>query len=219
MFNKRFECAEGNMDFVHANMLVKNIRFALISLECIMDRQEIDFALYEDRHTYYFFHLQSLLTACGNICNVLCNEGRGNMRYRMENGRRIWLSTEIRQRSARLRRILNVNRADFDLIFQKEGRNTNEHFDERYHEIAGGVGDYNIIDENTPIFVREQIEMTPHLRTYNKIEQRYITYKLNNNGVPVRLEYDLQRLRGQLNTLLGRVVKNPIYTCGWLTEE
>lgn len=70
MFNRYFEISEGNIDFVYANVAVKNIYFGLISLDYIFNHSDFDYGIYHDEHTFYFFHIQSLLNACGNISNV-----------------------------------------------------------------------------------------------------------------------------------------------------
>lgn len=68
------------------------------------------------------------------------------------------------------------------------------HFDERYDEYNRRIGDYNIIDENTPCDERQEILNAPHLRTYNKQDQVYITV----GRYGERIEYSLSQLRQEL---------------------
>ena len=195
MFNRYFKIVDGNMDFVFANMAIKNINFALISLDYIFNYSDFDKNIYHDEHSFYFFHIQSLLAACGNISNVFYNK----------NG-----SIKTTARCARLRKTLNVFKKEFPLVFKKEVRNTNEHFDERYEEI-GAVGDYNLLDKNTDSFMRSVIQTNPHLRTYDK--DRCIYYTYNSNRQPI--EYDLKQLQCELETLLNRITNNELFNSGW----
>lgn len=72
MLNRYFKVdCNNSLDFMYANMAVKNIYFALISLDYIFDPDKYNVGVYHDEHAYYFFHIQSLLTACGNISNVV----------------------------------------------------------------------------------------------------------------------------------------------------
>ena len=106
MLNRYFKVDGNNsLDFMYANMAVKNIYFALISLDYIFDPDKYNVGVYHDEHAYYFFHIQSLLTACGNISNVFYNPNGYN-------GRR---STE---RCRRLRDMLGIKKTDYPLIFQ-----------------------------------------------------------------------------------------------------
>ncbi len=201
MFNRYFEIKDGNTDFLYANIAVKNIYFALISLDYILNKENYDNNIYHDEHTFYFYHIQSLLTACGNISNIFYNNGF-NSEYK----------EQITSRCKKLRESLNINKKAFPLIFQKEVRNTNEHFDERYHEFNGNVGDYNILDKNTDFYVRQRIISNPHLRTYDKRLGVYFTYGKNRN----RIAYDMHKLYSELNDMLEKIMNNPIYNSGWV---
>lgn len=93
------------------------------------------------------------------------------------------------------------------MIFRREVHNTNRHSDERYDEYLRRIGDYNIIDENTPDDVRREILNTPHLRTYNKQVQVYIT--VDSRGREV--EYPLRQIYQQLidlKRLLDEAISN-----------
>ncbi|NLH45179.1 MAG: hypothetical protein GX451_03505, partial [Acholeplasmataceae bacterium] len=120
MFNNYFKSDKNNIEFLFANVTVKNVDFALISLSALLDGENIDYNLYNDEHTFCFFHIQSLLTACGNIYNVFYGfssklPSHNNM-----------------YRTTLLRNTFGINKSRFPLVFQKEVRNTNEHFDERF---------------------------------------------------------------------------------------
>lgn len=202
MLNRYFKANENNIDFIYANAVVENIYFALISLQHILYKTEIDYGIYHDKNTYYFFHLQNLLTACGNICNVFYNNTN-------------WNKKSVSDRCSRLRKEFGVTNKRFPLIFQKEVRNTNEHFDERYERFNGKVGDYNIIDKNTDQDMKDIIMSNPHLRTFDITNKTYYTYdrKLN------KIEYDLFKLNNELVRLLNLVTNNPTFHSSWVDEN
>lgn len=198
MFNKIFEIGEQNLVFLFSQQAVKNIDFALISLECIINRTKFDESLYEDKHTYYFFHIQSLLTACGNITNIFYNFG--GFRGRQDT-----------ERCCMMRETFGINKRCFPLIFQKEVRNTNEHFDERLEGFKGNVGDYNLLEKSVPENVRKIIRNNPHLRTLDMDYGVYYTF--NRQLKPI--EYDLKVLRGELIEMKSAMINNPIYDSEW----
>lgn len=193
MLNRYFK-TDGNLDFVYANMVLKNINFALVSLDYIFNHPNFCLGIYHDEHTFYFFHIQSLLTACGNISNVLNNRKNEQSQTRCD----------------RLRQTLNISTNEFPLVFMKEVRNTNEHFDERYEEF-GPVGDYNLLDENTDLFIRTLIQNNLHLRTYDKEHGIYYTY--NRNKEPI--EYDLNQLQRELEAMRDHITNNELLLSGW----
>lgn len=198
MLNQYFN-SEDNPDLLYANIVLKNVHFALVALEYIFYDYHYNIGIYHDEHTYYFYHIQSLLTACGNISNVFYNTFSGGTAC---------------ERSKRLRNLFNVSRAKYPLIFQKEVRNTNEHFDERYEQFGGCVGDYNILDKNTDQFMRTIITQNSHLRTYDKEKQIYITY----NRQLKRIEYDLRRLQQELNELQVEITSSSLFIDNWTTN-
>lgn len=198
MLNRYFKITDDNKEFVYANMAVKNINFALISLDYIFNHSDFEYGIYHDEHTFYFFHIQSILTACGNISNIFYN-------HTPFNGR---LTTE---RCARLRTSLGINRSKYPLVFQKEIRNTNEHFDERYEDFGGVMGDYNILKQNMDPFMKQVICTNPHLRTYDKDNFIYYTY----NRKKQQISFDLKELQKQLLEMLSEIMGNPILESGW----
>lgn len=201
MLNRYFKADGNNPDFLYANISVQNIYFALISLDHIFNDAFYNVGIYHDEHTYYFFHLQSLLTACGNISNVFYNHGGFG-------------GKDATQRSARLRKSFNITKKEFPLFFQKEFRNTNEHFDERLEQFGYVVGDLNILDENTEPYMRAVINTNPHLRTFDKKNYTYITYDRKLQPIT----YDLRELREELNIMLERITSNPAFEEEWITE-
>jgi len=199
MLNRYFNATEDNIDFLYANISVKNIYFALVSLDYILDHQTFNLGLYHDEFTYYFFHIQSVLTACGNISNVFYNH------------QFTYSKRQTTERCRRLRELLGITKKEFPLIFQKEVRNTNEHFDERYEQFRGYVGDYNIIGNDTDPLMIDTIQNNPHLRTYYKETCIYVTY----NRKLEQISYDLRALRVELHDMLDRITRHPVFDSAW----
>lgn len=197
MLNRYFK-TDGNIDFMYANMVLQNIYFAQISLNYILYYNDFEIGIYHSEHTFYFYYIQNLLTACGNISNIFYNYGG-------------FAGKEATERSRRLRIIFNVTRKDFPLLFQKEVRNTNMHFDERYEEFNGNLGDYNLLDENTDPFMRDTILNSPHLRTYDKKSGVYYTFGRNQN----KIQYNFHELNQELSELLSRIIKHPLLNSAW----
>ena len=81
MFNRKIEITKENESILFINAVIENLRYAIISLDAILNGGD-EFGDYYDEHTFYFFHIQSILTAQGNIYNVLFNamglKGDGN---------------------------------------------------------------------------------------------------------------------------------------------
>lgn len=194
MFNQLFQISEHNRYFLYTNIALKNISFALISLNYIFNDNEFETNIYYDEHTFYFFHIQSVLTACGNLSNVFYNFGGFN-------------GKEVTIRCQQLRSLFDISKSNFPLIFQKEVRNTNEHFDERYEQFHGNIGDYNILSRDTDINERNIILNTPHLRTYDKETGIYYSYNRKKEAV----EYNLHQLDVELNEMRRRITNNHIY--------
>ena len=189
MFNEEIKITVENESMLYIKMAIKNVDFALISVDRILNTHDIDYSVYQDRHTFYFYYIQNLLAACGNISNIF----NSTISYRSA---RAGVITSV-ERSKVLREKCGLNIREFPLIFKREARNTNMHFDERYDEYNRHIGDYNIIDESTPYDEREAILNTPHLRTYNKQNQVYITV----DKYGKRIEYSFTQLRRELNRL------------------
>lgn len=186
VFNEEMNITAENEHMLYIKMAIKNIDFALISVDYILNTQTIDLNIYKDKHTFYIYYIQNLLTACGNIFDILNNQYRLKWRGKT--------SITPYARSKALQEKCGLNVKEFPLVFQKEARNTNMHSDERYDEYDRRIGDYNIIDENTPHAERWEILNTPHLRTYDKQAQVYITVDSKQR----RMEYPLIQLRQEL---------------------
>ena len=73
MFNEYIETDGNNKEFIFANIALKNIDFALISLDYIFNHNDFEREIYFDEHTFYFFHIQSILNACGNLYDIFYN--------------------------------------------------------------------------------------------------------------------------------------------------
>lgn len=200
MLNRYFK-TDGNLDFLYANMVLKNIYFALVSLDYIFNHPNFNLGIYHDEHTFYFFHIQSILTACGNINNVFNNRK----------------NEQTRARCDKLSQTFSISISEFPLVFQKEVRNTNVHFDERYEKL-GTVGDYNLLDENTDPFIRCVIKTNLHLRTYDKENGIYHTYDRSKRPIA----YDLHQLQRELEAMRDCITNNELFLSVWqksMSEE
>lgn len=195
MLNRYFDPKE-DPDFIYANAAFQNVNYALISLHYIFfEKQKFDIGVYHDEHTYYFYHIQNVLTACGNLTNVFYNKSK-------------WDKKEITQRCARLRKRFDITHSKYKLIFLKSVRNTNEHFDERYQEANGELGDLNLLNDNTDEEMKTVILENYHLRTYDVVNQIYYTYDRNRNPI----KYDLNELHKELSEMRNKLDKN-LSTC------
>ena len=99
----------------------------------------------------------------------------------------------------------------------KEVRNTNEHFDERYEEFGGNLGDDNLLDNNTDPYMRAVIKANPHLRTYDKENHIYYTF-VRSKGEFKRAEYNLDELQSELEKMMHRISENSLFDSAWVTE-
>lgn len=187
MFDEYIEFNEENMDLLFVNGVVENLKYGLISLDT-MFRGEVADSFYHDEYTFFFFHMQSVLTAQGNIWNILFNTYPRNREISME-------------RVEKMRDKLKIDFAKYPLIRNKVFRNTNEHFDERYYhyeKISLGIGDYNILRATTPDWIRQEILSTPHLRTIDIQNWQYISYDHKGN----RHILDLRELKKEMYSML-----------------
>lgn len=204
MFNRYFEAGEESIPFLFAHLAEKNIDFARISLSCLLERHSIDYTLYHDEHTYYFFHIQSVLTACGNLYNIFYGNGIwNNQRHNGINRPRL------------LRDTFGINKCHFPLVFDKSVRNTNEHFDERFDEFMWNVGDYNIVDRHTQPEMRETILNNHHLRTFDRSNGCYYTY-IRRQGNLIPKTVDFRELSKQLLEMKTLITENTIFESQWV---
>lgn len=202
MLNKYIKTDGNNKEFIFANIALKNIDFALVSLDYIFNHSDFEWGIYHDEHTFYFFHIQSLLNACGNLYDIF---------YNLHPNIRGARNANPSIRSCQLRQTFSVNKCNFPTIFNKEARNTNTHFDERYDAAGYIVGDYNLLDENTDPYIRDVIKDNYHLRTYDKTNFIYYTF----NGGGRKISFDLRQLRTELTNLRTLIADNPITNSGW----
>lgn len=198
MLNRHFD-SSNNLDFIYANAVLQNIDYALISLNYIFNKSEFySQDIYHNDHTYYFYYIQNILTACGNISNVFYNNSK-------------WDNVDITQRCNRIRKKYGISKSQFKLIFFKEVRNTNEHFDERYLEFNNNIGDLNLIYDNTDAYMRNTILTEHHLRTYDVSNHIYYTYNKKQNLIV----YDLLELHDELIEMKNIIQNSPLTYTSW----
>lgn len=198
------------MEFLFAHMAVKNIDFALISLHCILDAQNINYDLFRDEHTYYFFHIQSILAACGNLYNIFYGPIYGQFS-------KVGATNRLQKvnRPQRLRSVFGVEKRQFPLVFDKSARNTNAHFDERFDTFRWNVGDYNLLDDDVDPEMRTVIMNQHHLRTFDRGNGCYYTYGRRNNRLQ-RVSVDFRELMTQLQRMREQIVNHPIFESRWV---
>lgn len=184
MFNRQIEITRENEAILFINAVIENLRYGIISLDMMFNcDEETDFQQYYDKHTFYFFHMQSVLAAQGNIWNVLfCNYYE--KKY------------ICKQRVEKVREVFGIDVSMYPLVGDKSFRNTNAHFDERYYQ-HNGVGDLNLVDSNTPKHIKDEILNTPHLRTIDTENWVYYSYKNRK-----RIALDLRELRSEMYDML-----------------
>lgn len=183
MFNRQIEITRENESILFINAVIENLRYGIISLNMMFNHDEENVCQsYYDEHTFYFFHMQSVLSAQGNIWNVFfCNYPKKRQ-----------ISQE---RVRKVREAFGIDVSRYPLVGNKSFRNTNAHFDERYYEY-NGVGDMNLLDADTPKEVRDAILNTPHLRTIDIENWLYIS----SDGI-----LDLRELRNEMYDMLSEL--------------
>ncbi len=210
MFNRYFEAGEDSMEFLFAHMAVKNIDFALISLNCVLDPQDINYDLFRDENTYYFFHIQSILAACGNLYNIFYGNTHGQFSIAGKGDALCYAN-----RPQRLRSVFGVGKRQFPLVFDKSARNTNAHFDERFDALHWNVGDYNLLDDDMDPEMRVTIMNQCHLRTFDRRNGCYYTYGRKNKQLQ-RVSVDFRELMTQLRQMREQIVSHPIFESRWV---
>lgn len=185
MFNRKIEITKENESILFVNAVIENLRYGIISLD-MMQNYEINncYNDYYDEHTFYFFHVQSVLTAQGNIYNVLFNDYYDYRRV-------------SRERVIRVRDAFGIDLTRYPLVGNKKFRNSNAHFDERYY-LHTGVGDMNLLKSDTPADERRLILGTPHLRTLDV--KNWLYYSYDRRGKQIVL--DLRELRNEMYDML-----------------
>lgn len=190
MFNQYLEMTAENADIIMANSVIENLKFIVISLDTIFKGGIGEDFYYED-YTFYFYHLQNAFTSCGNVINVFSSNLRREKRYN--------------ERARYLQKVFDVNICDYEWLFNKDFRNANEHYDERYDLFNGIVGDFNMISKNTPIKIKEEIMRKPHIRTLDIKRWIYITYDKHGK----QIECDLRKLRNEAYSPLYKISMHP----------
>lgn len=195
MFNRQIEITRENESILFINSVIENLRYGLISLDMMFNCDERRVCQnYYDEHTFYFFHMQSVLTAQGNIWNVLyCN---------YPHKRQI-----SQERVRRVREAFDIDLSKYPLVGNKKFRNTNEHFDERYYQY-NGIGDMNLLKLDTPKNERNAILNTSHLRTIDIENWMYYSY----DGFGRQIRLDLRQLRNEMYDMLSALCTNDIRT-------
>ncbi len=195
MFNRQIEITRENESILFINSVIENLRYGLISLDMMFNCDERRVCQnYYDEHTFYFFHMQSVLTAQGNIWNVLyCNYPPKRQ-----------ISQE---RVRRVREAFGIDLSKYPLVGNKKFRNTNEHFDERYYQY-NGIGDMNLLKSDTPKNERNAILNTSHLRTIDIENWMYYSY----DGFGRQIRLDLRQLRNEMYDMLSALCTNDIRT-------
>ena len=193
MFNRQIEITRENESILFINSVIENLRYGLISLDMMFNYDEESvYQKYYDEHTFYFFHMQSVLTAQGNIWNVLyCNYPQKRQ-----------ISQE---RVRRVREAFGIDLSKYPLVGNKKFRNTNAHFDERYYQ-CNGVGDMNLLKVDTSPSDRNAILNTSHLRTLDI--ENWVYYSCDDSGCQIRL--NLIELRNEMYDMLVELCTNDI---------
>lgn len=205
MFNQYFAAGEDSIEFLFAHLAVKNIDFAAVSLRCILEPRRIDYTLFQDEHTYYFFHIQSILTACDNLYNIFY----GNFRWQRAN------DSVVANRPKLLRETFHIEAKSFPLVFNKAVRNTNEHFDERFDVFRWNVGDYNLLNNTMDAEMRETILNHYHLRTFDRDNGVYYTYVRGGKNGLRQAAVNFYELQKQLAAMRERIITHPIFESRW----
>lgn len=193
MFNRKIEITEDNESILFVNAAIENLRYGIISLDMMQHYNFINYDNdYYDEHTFFFFHMQSVLSAQGNIYNVLFNDYYAYKRVSQERVRKV-------------RDAFGIDLASYPLVGNKKFRNSNAHFDERYYQY-NGVGDMNLLKADTPIDERCSILETPHLRTLGVENWLYYTYDRRGRQIVL----DLRELRHEMYTMLAALCTSDI---------
>lgn len=193
MFNRQIEITRENESILFINAVIENLRYGIISLDMMFNNVEENICQkYYDEHTFYFFHIQSVLTAQGNIYNVLYNDYFD---------RRIVSQDRVKK----VREAFGIDLSKYPLVGNKKFRNTNAHFDERYYQY-NGVGDMNLLKADTSIDDRKTILNTSHLRTIDV--ENWIYYSYDGRGNQLCL--NLRELRKEMYEMLVALCTNDI---------
>lgn len=206
MYNEPIKPESGRQGFLFEQNILMNIEFALNGLEHVFhgDLQNNDCGIYKSCYQYYFFYMESVLNACSGIYNVLvCCNFRNRVAV---------------NRAAILRDYYRIRTCEYPNVFNKNIRNTNEHFDERIDIVQGEMGDFNIITTDMPNVIRDKILDERHLRTIDFQRNVYITYILSDRKLR-KVEMDLQSLSTELKRLKSVILSKSVNQYGENLEE
>lgn len=195
-----FDHGNDNDVFLLSSNVEMNINYALISIHCITQEPNYDHNIFSNKFVYYFFHIQSILTACGNIRSAFFSK-----KYRMGMDPKTHKYSKAQYQndknddiSQKLRDKFHVDKKQYPIIFNNEFRNTLIHSDERVVEHNANVGDYNILDSKTPKNIINEILTTTHLRTLDLRTMNYYSYDRNQK----QISFSLYDLKDELNKLI-----------------
>ncbi len=73
MFDEYFHYGDKNGVYLLSVYININVEFALDSIKSITSKPEHNKKIFSNSFVYYFFDLQSLFTACGNISSIFYN--------------------------------------------------------------------------------------------------------------------------------------------------
>ena len=190
MFNQYIEITDENKDILFVNTLIENIKYALISLDEMFSKN-ITSAFDYNEYTFYFYHMQNVLTAQGVISDILYND--------------YFQRREVsKNRVLRLRNKFGIEVRDFPLVGDKRFRNVNMHIDDCYDDINGG--DYNIINKKTNQYMKFEILTTQHFRTIDVDNWLYFTCDKRGK----RMSLNLIELKNQMQNLLNALYNTDI---------
>ena len=189
MFNRKIKISKENQSILFINAVIENLRYGIISLDMMFNCNDNTIRQnYDDEHTFYFFHMQSVLTAQGNIYNVLYNEY-----YEKK--------TISQERVNKVREAFGIDLSKYPLVGNKKFRNTNAHFDERYYQ-NDIIGDMNLLTYDTPRQIKDAILNTPHLRTLDLENWLYYSYDKRRKKCSV---LNLKKLRQEMYDMLAEL--------------
>lgn len=183
MYNHYVEITRETEGLLFINAVIENLRYGLISLNAIF-RGEIP-EDYNDEHTFYFFHVQSLLAAQGNIRNILYGtyfDYRRVSKHRVET----------------IRDSFGIDLNRYHLLKNSNFRNTNMHFDERYYKLRLD-GDLNLLrktDDNYHVLIN-----ATHLRALDLDNMIYISCADKGRKITMDLRALQQEMQDMLNVL------------------
>lgn len=184
MYNKYVEITRENEGLLFINAVIENLRYGLISLDAIFSGKIVA-NYYGNEHTFYFYHLQALLAAQGNVRSILYSTYYG---YRDVSKNRVQA----------VRDSFGIDLTKYHLLKNSDFRNTNMHFDERYYTLSLD-GDLNLLrktDDNYRVLIN-----ATHLRALDLDNMIYISCDSKGRKITMDLRALQQEMQEMLNEL------------------